>query len=116
MPGAAPVTSFPETSFPKDQIEVLLLENIHPSANTLFQSEGFRLEEGSGAKSEEELIERIGSVHVIGIGSKRRSTEAVIERTRRQLAIGCFCIGTNQVALAAANRRGVHVFNAPLSN
>ena len=116
MPGAAPVTSFPETSFPKDQIEVLLLENIHPSANTLFQAEGFRLEVVSGAMSEEELIERIGSVHVIGIRSKTNISEAVIERARRLLAIGCFCIGTNQVDLAAANRRGVPVFNAPLSN
>src|SRR5690606_11969754 len=116
MPGAPAETSFPETSFPKDQIDVLLLENIHPSANTLFQSEGFRLEVVSGAMSEEELIERIGSVHVIGIRSKTNITEAVIERARRLLAIGCFCIGTNQVDLAAANRRGVPVFNAPLSN
>lgn len=116
MPGAPAETSFPETSFPKDQIDVLLLENIHPSANVLFQAEGFRLEVVSGAMSEEELMERIASVHVVGIRSKTNITEAVLERSRRLLAIGCFCIGTNQVDLKAANRRGIPVFNAPLSN
>jgi D-3-phosphoglycerate dehydrogenase len=107
---------FPETSFPKNRIEVLLLENVHASAHALVETEGFRLDVRSGAMSEAELIERIGSVHVLGIRSKTRVTEPVLEHARRLLTIGCFCIGTDQVDLACANRRGVPVFNAPFSN
>lgn len=108
--------AFPETSFPKTEIEVLLLENIHPSAQELFRGEGFKLEVRSGAMSEAELLERIGSVHVLGIRSKTNVSAAVLEKARRMLALGCFCIGTNQVDLKAANRLGIPVFNAPLSN
>lgn len=108
--------AFPETSFPKTEIEVLLLENIHPSAHELFRGEGFKLEVRSGAMSEAELLERIGSVHVLGIRSKTNVSAAVLEKARRMLALGCFCIGTNQVDLKAANRLGIPVFNAPLSN
>jgi D-3-phosphoglycerate dehydrogenase / 2-oxoglutarate reductase len=107
---------FPETSFPKNEIEVLLLENIHPSAHELFRGEGFKLEVRSGAMSEAELLERVGSAHIIGIRSKTNITAPVLEKARRLLAVGCFCIGTNQVDLKAANRLGIPVFNAPLSN
>jgi D-3-phosphoglycerate dehydrogenase / 2-oxoglutarate reductase len=107
---------FPETSFPKNEIEVLLLENIHPSAHELFRGEGFKLDVRSGAMSEAELLERASSVHVIGIRSKTNITAPVLEKARRLLAVGCFCIGTNQVDLKAANRLGIPVFNAPLSN
>ncbi len=104
------------TSFPKDRIKVLLLENVHPSAHELFKNEGFHLEVVSGALGVEELSKRIEDVHVLGIRSKTRVTEAALKNARRMLTLGCFCIGTNQVDLAAANRRGIPVFNAPFSN
>ncbi len=110
----APEESSP--SFPKEQIQVLLLENIHPSAHALVREESFRLETLPGALTEEELISRIGGVHVLGIRSKTCVTDRVLSHARRLLTIGCFCIGTNQVDLRAANRRGVPVFNAPFSN
>src|SRR5215472_9538079 len=113
MPG---VTSDPPTSFPKDRIKVLLLENVHPSAHELFRSEGFQLETLPTALGPDELARRIEDVHVIGIRSKTRVTDQVLANARRLLAVGCFCIGTNQVDLVGANRRGIPVFNAPFSN
>jgi D-3-phosphoglycerate dehydrogenase len=104
------------TSFPKDRIKVLLLENVHTSAHELFNSEGFHLEVASGALGAEELAKRIEDIHVLGIRSKTRVTEAALKNARRLLTVGCFCIGTNQVDLGAANRRGIPVFNAPFSN
>ncbi|HTJ46185.1 MAG TPA: phosphoglycerate dehydrogenase [Kofleriaceae bacterium] len=108
--------SEPVTSFPKDQIKVLLLENIHVSAHEIFHGEGFHVETVAGALKEAELIEKIRDVHVLGIRSKTRVTPAALAEARRLLAVGCFCIGTNQVALRDANTRGVPVFNAPFSN
>ncbi len=108
--------TFPETSYPKRLIKVLLLENIHESAHQLIRTEGFDLEVVPSALKEPELIERIRDVHLIGIRSKTRITEAVLANARRLLSVGCFCIGTNQVDLDAANRRGIPVFNAPFSN
>ncbi|HTB76643.1 MAG TPA: phosphoglycerate dehydrogenase, partial [Polyangiaceae bacterium] len=104
------------TSFPKDRIKVLLLENIHPSAHEIFRSETFHLETLPGALAEDELAARIEDVHVLGIRSKTRVTDRVLGSARRLLSVGCFCIGTNQVDLASAGRRGVPVFNAPFSN
>jgi D-3-phosphoglycerate dehydrogenase / 2-oxoglutarate reductase len=108
--------SSPPTSFPKDRIKVLLLENIHPSAHEIFRSETFHLETLPTALAEDELAARIEDVHVIGIRSKTRVTDRVLAGARRLLSVGCFCIGTNQVDLASANRRGIPVFNAPFSN
>lgn len=108
--------ALPETSFPKNKIRVLLLENIHRSAHGLINEQGFRLETCSGALSEDELIEKIRDVHVLGIRSKTQITDRVLAEARRLLAVGAFCIGTNQIQLEAANRRGVPVFNAPFSN
>jgi len=110
------VTSDAPTSFPKGQIKVLLLENVHPSAHELFRGEGFQLEVANGALSEADLVQRVEDVHILGIRSKTRVTDRVLASGRRLLAVGCFCIGTNQVDLAGANRRGVPVFNAPFSN
>jgi D-3-phosphoglycerate dehydrogenase len=110
------VTNDAPTSFPKDQIKVLLLENVHESAHALFRAEGFQLETANGAMSEDELCKRVEDVHVLGIRSKTRVTPRVLESARRMLGLGCFCIGTNQVALVEANRRGIPVFNAPFSN
>ncbi len=110
------MTSDNQTSFPKDRIKVLLLENVHASAHELFKAEGFHLETVPGALGEEELAKRIEDVHVLGIRSKTRVTAKVLAHAKRLLTLGCFCIGTNQVDLAEANKRGVPVFNAPFSN
>ena len=106
------------TSFPKSEISVLLLENIHASADELFgaRGEGWKIERASAALREGELIERIRDVHVLGIRSKTRVTPAVLAEARRLLAIGAFCIGTNQIALDHGRGRGVPAFNAPFSN
>jgi len=111
-PAAAPA----RTSFPKSQIRVLLLENVHASAHEIVREEGFRLEIGPGALREDDLVERIRDVHVLGIRSKTRVGERALAEARRLLALGTFCIGTSQVALDAAAGRGVPVFNAPFSN
>jgi D-3-phosphoglycerate dehydrogenase len=105
-----------ETSFPKSEIEILLLENIHPVAAEALRTEGFKVEAVKGAISERELVERVRDVHILGIRSKTQVTPAVLDGARRMLAVGAFCIGTNQVALKHANSRGVPVFNAPFSN
>jgi D-3-phosphoglycerate dehydrogenase len=104
------------TSFPVDQIKFLLLENIHPTAHGLVRGEGFQLEILPSALKEAELTQKLREVHVLGIRSKTRVTEKALSEARRLLAIGCFCIGVNQVELAAANKRGIPVFNAPFSN
>jgi D-3-phosphoglycerate dehydrogenase len=97
-------------------LKVLLLENVHRSAIELFQQEGFEVESLSGALKEDELRRRLERVHVLGIRSKTQVTARALEGAPRLLALGCFCIGTNQVELGAANGRGVPVFNAPFSN
>ena len=104
------------TSFPKDRIKVLLLENIHASAQQLFAAEHFQVEALKHALKEEELIQKISDVHVLGIRSKTQVSERALAAGKRLLSVGCFCIGTNQVDVAAANRQGVPVFNAPFSN
>ena len=104
------------TSYPVHKIKFLLLENIHETAREAVSGEGFHLEALPGSLAEEDLLARIRDVHVLGIRSKTRVTERVLAEARRLLAVGCFCIGTNQVDLAAANLRGIPVFNAPFSN
>ncbi|XXZ26349.1 phosphoglycerate dehydrogenase [Sorangium sp. So ce307] len=100
----------------KEPVKVLLLENIHQSAHELFRSRSFEIETRSSALKEDELIAALAGVDVVGIRSKTHVTARVLEKADKLLAIGCFCIGTNQVDLDAANRRGVPVFNAPFSN
>jgi D-3-phosphoglycerate dehydrogenase / 2-oxoglutarate reductase len=104
------------TSFPKSEIKVLLLENIHQVAAEAFSADGFQVETVKGALSESELAQRVRDIHILGIRSKTRVTPTVLDEARRLLAVGCFCIGTNQVATVHANLRGVPVFNAPFSN
>lgn len=106
----------PETSFPKDKIRVLLLENVHPGAQELFRQEGFQVEALAGALSEDALAEKVRDVHLLGIRSRTQVSGRVLAESRRLLALGAFCIGTNQVDLAAAAERGVAVFNAPFAN
>ncbi len=105
-------------SLPKNKLKVLLLEGIHPGAKDLFERETFQVELVKEALKPEELALRLDGVHVLGIRSKTRVTEAVLAHAnaRRLLTVGCFCIGTNQVDLDAANVHGVPVFNAPFSN
>ncbi len=104
------------TSFPKSQIKVLLLENIHPLAKQMFQTEGYHVETMEGALTPEQLKEKIRDVHVLGIRSKTQVTEEALKEAKRLLTLGCFCIGTNQVDLEAAKALGIPVFNAPFGN
>jgi D-3-phosphoglycerate dehydrogenase len=104
------------TSYPVEKIKVLLLEDIHRTAEELIGAEGFQLETSRAALGEDELAAKVRDVHLLGIRSKTRVTARVLGEARRLLSIGCFCIGTNQVDLEAAKLRGVPVFNAPFSN
>ncbi|QRR03473.1 phosphoglycerate dehydrogenase [Dyadobacter sandarakinus] len=103
-------------SYPKSRIKVLLLENVHPAALRAFEDEGFNVEFVKGALDEDELCERIRDVSIIGIRSKTNITKKVLESANRLMAIGAFCIGTNQIDLEEAAKRGIAVFNAPYSN
>lgn len=105
-----------KTSFPKNKIQILLLENIHTVAVDAFQNEQFQIETLKGSLSEDELCEKIKRVHAVGIRSKTRLTEKVLDCAERLLCIGCFCIGTDQVDLDAAEKRGIPVFNSPFCN
>lgn len=94
----------------------LLLENIHPGAAELLTEAGFEVEVSKGAFDETDLADRIPEIDVLGIRSRTQVTEAVLDKSKQLLAIGAFCIGTNQVDVPAATRRGIAVFNAPFSN
>ncbi len=105
------------TSYPKNKVKILLLENISKAAVAEFEEAGYtEIRQISGALSEAELCEAVKGVHVLGIRSKTQITAKVIESADKLLAIGAFCIGTNQIALKAATEKGVAVFNAPYSN
>jgi D-3-phosphoglycerate dehydrogenase len=103
-------------SYPKNRIKVLLLENPDARAAELFRQEGYQVEEVKGGLDEDELIQRIEGVSLLGIRSKTQVTQRVLEAANRLIGIGAFCIGTNQIDLAAAMKKGVAVFNAPFSN
>jgi len=106
-----------ETSLEKSKIRILLLEGVHQSALDTLNAAGYtNIEYLTHSLGEEELIEKIADAHFIGIRSRTQLTENVFEAAKKLVAVGCFCIGTNQVDLQAATRRGVAVFNAPFSN
>ena len=105
-----------KTSFPKNKIKVLLLENIHVDAVKNFEKEEFSVELIKGALDENELMEKLQDVHILGIRSKTQLTQKAIENAPKLLAVGAFCIGTNQIDLTACQNNGVAVFNAPYSN
>ena len=106
-----------KTSYPKDKIKILMLENISEAAIKVFKDSGYAdIKKISGALSEEQLINEIKEVHMVGIRSKTQITEKVLQHAEKLQAIGCFCIGTNQVNLQAARKKGIVVFNAPYSN
>lgn len=103
-------------SYPKNRLKVLLLENIHPDAAAAFQKEGYVVDTVSGSLDEAALAERLADVSILGIRSKTQLTERALAGAKRLLAVGAFCIGTNQIDLHACERKGVAVFNAPFSN
>lgn len=105
------------TSYPKDKIRILFLENISDAAVKNFRGNEYtNVEKITKALTEDELIKEIKDVHILGIRSKTQITKKVLDAAKKLQAIGCFCIGVNQVDLKAATKNGVVVFNAPYSN
>ncbi|MEZ5502105.1 MAG: phosphoglycerate dehydrogenase [Halioglobus sp.] len=106
-----------QQSLEKSKIKFLLLEGIHPSAVEILQKSGYtNIEQHKKALPPTELKTAIANAHFVGIRSASRLTEEMFDAASKLVAVGCFCIGTNQVDLAAATRRGIAVFNAPFSN
>lgn len=106
-----------ETSLDKSKIKILLLEGVHQNAIDTFAQAGYsQIEFHKGALSEEDLLKSIADAHFIGLRSRTQLTAEVLAAAKKLVAIGCFCIGTNQVDLKAATERGIAVFNAPYSN
>jgi D-3-phosphoglycerate dehydrogenase len=103
-------------SYPKNRIKVLLLENPDARAKELFLAEGYQVDTVPGGLDEDELMARIEGVSILGIRSKTQVTQRVLDAANRLIAIGAFCIGTNQIDLTGAMKKGVAVFNAPFSN
>ncbi len=105
------------TSYPKEKVRILFLENISDVAVKNFKQQGYiRVEKINKALTEEELIREVSDVHILGIRSKTKITGKVLDAAKKLQAIGCFCIGVNQVDLKEATKKGVVVFNAPYSN
>lgn len=109
-PAAAP------TSFPKDKIKVVLLEGVHEAGISMLRAEGFEVATLAGSPDPTTLRTLIADAHLLGIRSKTDLTADILDAGRRLLAVGTFCIGTNQVDLAHARKRAVPVFNSPFSN
>ena len=106
-----------KTSLDKSKIRFLLLEGIHPSAQEVLRAAGYsQIEALPGALEGEALQRKIADAHFIGVRSRTQLTAEVLAHAHKLVAIGCFCIGTNQVDLQAARERGIAVFNAPSSN
>jgi len=106
-----------KTSFPKQDIRVLLLEGISPTAVDVFRAAGYsQIELHAKSLPEDALIDRIADAHIVGIRSRTQLSAEVLAHAKRLIAVGCFCIGTNQVDLDAAELAGIPVFNAPYSN
>ncbi len=106
-----------KTSLDKNKIKFVLLEGVHQSAVDALHGAGYtNIDYSKTALSEEALIERVKDAHFVGIRSRSQLTETVFANAPKLIAVGCFCIGTNQVNLTAAQEHGVVVFNAPYSN
>ncbi|OEK01652.1 3-phosphoglycerate dehydrogenase [Roseivirga sp. 4D4] len=103
-------------SYPKNRIKMLLLESVHPKALAKLKEDGFSVESYPAGLDEDELSEKIKGIRVLGIRSKTQVTAKVLDHADKLMAIGAFCIGTNQIDLEAALNKGVAVFNAPYSN
>jgi D-3-phosphoglycerate dehydrogenase len=110
-------TATPRYSVPKDKLKFVLLEGIHPGAVELLKSDGYtQILTSPKALAGDELIAAVADAHFLGIRSRTLLTDEVLARTPKLAAIGAFCIGTNQIDLRSAMRRGIPVFNAPFSN
>ena len=105
-----------ELSYPKNKINVLLLEKVDKIAFDLFKEEGYNVESMDGSLNEKDLIKKIKDVSILGIRSKTIISDKVIKSANKLLAIGAFCIGTNQIKFESCNDSGIVVFNAPYSN
>ena len=104
-------------SLERNKLKVVLLEGIHPSAVEAFTADGYtQIESHPKALEGEALVEAIRDAHFVGLRSRTQLTAGVLEQAQKLVAVGAFCIGINQIALEAAARRGVPVFNAPFSN
>ena len=109
--------SMSKKSLAKNKIRILLLEGLHPSTLETFEAQGYtNVESLNTSLPEDELIAKIKNVHFVGIRSRTQLTEKVFQAAKKLIGVGCFCIGTNQVDLKAAQKRGIVVFNAPFSN
>ncbi|WFC94061.1 hypothetical protein MBRA1_000691 [Malassezia brasiliensis] len=102
--------------FDREEIKILLLENVSQGAVAMLREQGYQVDFHTGSWSEDELLEKIGEYHAIGIRSKTHLTKRVFSEAKKLLVVGCFCIGTNQVDLKAAGDRGIPVFNSPFAN
>ncbi|KAL5895637.1 D-3-phosphoglycerate dehydrogenase 2 [Pyricularia oryzae] len=109
-------TAKPLKPFNTTDIKILLLENVNQSGQDILREQGYQVEAHKTSLPEDQLIEKIRSVHVIGIRSKTRLSEKVLREAKNLLVVGCFCIGTNQVDLEYAARHGIAVFNSPFAN
>lgn len=105
-----------KTSFPKTKMKAVMLENIHPAGLNLLREEGYQVETAAGSPDKAKLLRMVRDAHLLGVRSKTDVTAEVLDAAPRLLAVGCFCIGTNQVDLAHARRAGLPVFNSPFSN
>ena len=105
-----------ELSYPKNKINVLLLEKVDKVAFDLFKEEGYNVESLDGSLDEKDLIKKIKDVSILGIRSKTIISDKVIKSANKLLAIGAFCIGTNQIKFESCNDSGIVIFNAPYSN
>ncbi|KAI5282348.1 D-3-phosphoglycerate dehydrogenase 2, partial [Ascosphaera aggregata] len=102
--------------FATEDIKILLLENVNQTGQEILRNQGYQVEFHKSSLPEDELIEKIRDVHVIGIRSKTKLTARVLKEARNLIVVGCFCIGTNQVDLQYAADHGIAVFNSPFSN
>ncbi|KAK7403955.1 D-3-phosphoglycerate dehydrogenase 2 [Neonectria punicea] len=116
--GAVAHRSVPKTlkPFNTQDIKILLLENVNVGGQEILRGQGYQVETLKTSLPEDQLIEKIRDIHVIGIRSKTKLTERVLREAKNLLVVGCFCIGTNQVDLEYAARHGISVFNSPFAN
>lgn len=106
----------PLKPFDTQDIKILLLENVNQSGKDILAAQGYQVEALKASLPEDQLIEKIRDVHVLGIRSKTKLTERVLRQAKNLIVVGCFCIGTNQVDLEYAARHGIAVFNSPFAN
>lgn len=116
LPSTYPLNEESEENKKHGTIKVLLLENINVDAAEFLKKQGYEVDYQTRAFSEEELLQKLPEYHAVGIRSKTKITAKVIDACPQLLVIGCFCIGTNQVDLTHASRKGIPVFNSPFSN